>query len=78
MGRQAYDILIHNQAKESRLGQGTVILYFYINREGRPTNIRIKKSAGTKLDRKAIELIKNGPDWKQGNDNKDLEWHVKF
>jgi outer membrane biosynthesis protein TonB len=56
--------------------KGKVNLIFSIDKNGRPANIRVKKSLCPEADREAIRLIEQGPDWTQGD--KEVEIKVKF
>lgn len=49
---------------EKKTGQ-VVEVSFKIDKEGRPTDIRIEKGADDKYEQEAIRLIMNGPRWKQ-------------
>lgn len=42
---------------------GKVVLEFRINRNGRPTAIRVVESLTPEADREARRLLENGPDW---------------
>lgn len=78
IGARAYRRYVGSLARDARLGKGTVILVFSIDRNGRPSNIRIKQSAGAERDREAIRIIRDGPDWIPGNDSEEVEWKVSF
>ena len=56
--------------------KGKVVLTFRVNKEGRPYFIRVKESLCKSLDKEAIRLILEGPDWTYGN--KIAEVTVKF
>lgn len=78
IGWKAYKKYINDHSKESLFGKGNVTLVFEINNFGRPTNIIVLKSANPSLDQQAIQIIKNGPDWKKGNDGKRIEVKIEF
>lgn len=50
------------EAKASNV-QGTVMVEFYVGKDGRPEQITIVKSVNTELDAEAIRLVKTMPDW---------------
>lgn len=56
--------------------KGKVTLTFFVSREGRPYDIKVKESLCKSLDKEAIRLIQEGPDWTYGN--KAAEITVKF
>ncbi|MDB5111433.1 MAG: hypothetical protein JWR67_2547 [Mucilaginibacter sp.] len=51
---------------------GTVKLSFTVNGDGTFTDIKVKSSVSDAADKKAIELVKNGPAW-IGNANKQAK-----
>jgi TonB family protein len=51
---------------------GTVKLLFTVNGDGTFTDIKVKNSVSDAADKKAIELVKNGPAW-IGNANKQAK-----
>ena len=51
---------------------GIVKLTFTVDRHGSINNIRIRKGLSAAADKKAISLVKNGPEW-VGNSNKQPE-----
>ena len=56
--------------------QGKVTLTFFVNKEGRPFDIKVKESLCKSLDKEAIRLIQEGPDWTYGNQSAEIT--VKF
>ncbi|WP_291527995.1 energy transducer TonB [Bacteroides sp. UBA939] len=56
--------------------KGMVVLTFFVNNEGRPFNIRVKKSLCESLDQEAIRLIREGPEWTSGS--RPVEIAVEF
>lgn len=51
------------EALESGI-EGTVVLEFYVERDGRIGDIKVTQALGYGLDEEAIRLLKEGPDWK--------------
>lgn len=49
--------------------QGTVMVEFVVERDGRPSNIRILSSLFNACDEEAIRVIKSMPKWKPGKNN---------
>ncbi len=78
IGWRAYKKYINDSSKETLYGRGDVTLVFDISNFGRPIDIRVKKSVNSALDQQAIQIIKNGPDWKKGNDGKLIEVKIRF
>ncbi|GHU63417.1 hypothetical protein FACS1894123_06140 [Bacteroidia bacterium] len=62
--------------KKCRKANGKVVLTFYIDGNGHPTNILVKKSLCSAADEEALRLLINGPDWTIGN--KQVELEIKF
>lgn len=56
--------------------KGKVTLTFFVNKEGRPFDIKVKESLCKSLDKEAIRLIQEGPDWTYGNQPAEIT--VKF
>jgi cytoskeletal protein RodZ len=56
--------------------KGKVELSFYIDKDGRPTGITVRKSLFPAADTEAIRLLNDGPDWTQGNGM--VTWEIKF
>ena len=56
--------------------KGKVTLTFFVNKEGRPFDIKVKESLCKSLDKEAIRLIQEGPDWTYGNQSAEIT--VKF
>lgn len=71
IGEQAYQEYIQknrviptdNTCKEVK---GQVVVAFFVNAEGRPYDLKIIRSLCPSLDREAIRLIENGPEWTTG------------
>ncbi|MCW3072979.1 MAG: hypothetical protein JWP69_48 [Flaviaesturariibacter sp.] len=63
------DYLAENiEAPENKLERpmsGEVSLSFDVNNDGEPINIKVEKSLCASCDRKAIQLLKQGPKWKR-------------
>jgi len=55
-----------------------VVLSFAIGNDGRPTDIKVERSAGTFYDEKATDLLKKGPGWLPGLNGKRAELRVRF
>jgi len=55
-----------------------VELSFEVGKDGRPTDIKVERSAGNFYDEKAIELLKKGPGWIPGKSGKRAELQVRF
>jgi TonB family protein len=68
--------IIIPQSEDCKGKKGKVTLKFMIDLNGRPTNIRVKKSLCPEADKEAIRLIEQGPGWTVSN--KDVEIKVRF
>ncbi|MFM7671736.1 MAG: energy transducer TonB [Bacteroidota bacterium] len=55
-----------------------VVLTFEVDKDGRPTDVKVKQSAGIPYDQKAQDLLKKGPGWIQGKINSRGELQVQF
>jgi hypothetical protein len=53
--------------------KGKVILFFHVNKAGRPYNIVVFRSLCQPADQEAIRLVTEGPDWTSGNEEVRLE-----
>lgn len=78
IGWSAYKKYINNQAEKSQVGQGKVTLRFELSSFGRPIAIRVEKSSNPDLNPTAVKIIQRGPDWKKGNDGKQIKVDVEF
>lgn len=52
-------------AKENGI-EGRVIVSFYVETDGRLTNLSIAKSVDSRLDKEALRIIKKMPKWEPG------------
>jgi outer membrane biosynthesis protein TonB len=55
--------LIHPTDEECKEAKGDVTLRFYVDENGRPYDITVKKSLCPSADKEAIRLVEEGPDW---------------
>ena len=77
-GKKAYDDYIKNNLENLSDNacaeqHGKVILLFKVNEKGRPVDISILRSVCRAVDREAIQLLQNGPDWTAGDNFTQLE-----
>ncbi|MDR0660729.1 MAG: carboxypeptidase-like regulatory domain-containing protein [Prevotellaceae bacterium] len=56
--------------------KGRVVLTFYVNSNGRPYNIQVKRSLCPSADREAIRLIEEGGNWTTGDG--EVRINVRF
>ena len=59
--------------KECERVKGKVILTFYVNDEGRPIDIKVQGSLCPFVDKEAIRLVQEGPQWTVGGGEVTLE-----
>ena len=81
MGTKAYQNYIKENMKRPTDGvcgekKGTVVLEFYVDSNGTPVNISIKKGVCVSMDIEAIRLLQQGPKWTVGSQITELK--VKF
>lgn len=77
-GWKTYRNYLKRSIKDSGLKGGKVVVVFDITPSGQPENIRVKRSANSVLDQKAIEIIRQGPTWKVGSEDKSIELELDF
>jgi len=77
-GNEAYNNYIEQNRRKltdaNRDNQhGKVILMFHVDNQGRPVDISILRSLGSAVDKEAISLLQNGPNWTAGDQLARLE-----
>lgn len=78
-GRAAYRTYLRDNLNASDdMPQGTVILTFEFDRDGKPKKIQVSKSLCTACDAEAIRLIQNGPAWNVENRKQRATIEVVF
>ncbi|GHS98154.1 hypothetical protein FACS189421_06230 [Bacteroidia bacterium] len=55
--------LLHPADDECKDVKGNVTLRFFVDKNGRPYDITVKKSLCPSADKEAIRLVEEGPDW---------------
>lgn len=78
IGWKAYDDYLEASTQVTMDSVGTVGLAFRLNKEGKPEKIRITKSVDPKLDKRAIEILENGPRWKKMDMEQEVSINVDF
>lgn len=83
VGWNAYEAYLDRNRVSAPTASNTITthlveLSFEIGKDGRPTDIRVERSAGSFYDEKAIELLKKGPGWIPGKSGKRAELQVRF
>ena len=68
--------LVRPTDDECRDAKGKVTLSFYVDQQGKPYNITIKKGLCPSADSEAIRLIVEGPEWTIGE--KEVTVDIKF
>ncbi|MDR0799812.1 MAG: hypothetical protein LBN18_08645 [Dysgonamonadaceae bacterium] len=68
--------LVHPTDDECKDAKGTVTLHFFVDENGRPYTITVKKSLCPSADAEAIRLVKEGPAWPLTE--KELTQKIKF
>lgn len=82
IGMRAYkkylkDAMVRSKDGSCAKKKGDVIVEFKIDKAGRPQGITLRKKLCEELDKEAIRLIENGPDW-VGDTTKSVILEVKF
>ncbi|MGN6638063.1 MAG: carboxypeptidase-like regulatory domain-containing protein, partial [Mucilaginibacter sp.] len=79
-GWDDFDSYLKENSKSPDGQTGKVKLSFMVNPDGSLANFKVTKSLNATDDQKAIDLIKNGPAWSGGRDNKPhvIKVTVKF
>ncbi|MBE8715488.1 energy transducer TonB [Sphingobacterium hungaricum] len=77
-GWPSYRNYINEATKLARVSKTEVYVLFDIDEHGRPKNIRINQSGGPIADQKAVDIIRNGPDWRRGSSGKGVELKLDF
>lgn len=55
-----------------------VLLSFQVSEDGRPRDIRVERSGGAQNDKKAIDILLKGPDWKAGKPDQRGKVQIRF
>lgn len=77
-GWPSYRKYINEATKLAKVSKTEVYVLFDIDENGRPKNIRINQSGGPIADQKAVDIIRNGPDWRRGSSGKSVELKLDF
>lgn len=65
-GWRAYRRYLKDEQKRADGEKGTVDLTFIVDKDGRPTDIKVVKTNNENLNSLAIAIVLNGPHWKPG------------
>ncbi len=63
--------------REGKRMAGEVLLSFFVNKKGRPKDIKVAMSLCQPCEAQAIQLLENGPDW-SGKKNEEKTVIIKF
>jgi hypothetical protein len=80
----AYTTIVYDTAyspvtiTNNRTGEEIVGLEFDIDKDGRPSKIKVTQSVDELTDAKAIELLKNGPKWQAASKKSKGKVAIKF
>ena len=77
-GWKEFRAYVDAETKKIKLGKGIVAMTFSINADGKPENILVRKSANSNLDKKAIEIIQQGPSWILEKNGKPVFLTIEF
>lgn len=80
-GERAYKMYLKNNMRypsegECKDSKGKVKLSFFVDGMGRPYHINVIESVCSSIDREAIRLVQEGPDWSEGEGEVILQ--IKF
>lgn len=67
-GWRAYRRYLKDERRQAEGQEGTVHVTFTVDKDGRPTDIKIARTTNESLNLAAITIVLNGPDWKPGRD----------
>lgn len=70
--------LKHPTDEECRNVKGSVVVAFKIGQSGRPYNIRVTQGLCSSINKEAIRLIINGPNWKKGTASDEATITIQF
>ena len=70
--------LKHPTDEECRNVKGNVVVVFKVGQSGRPYNIRVEQGLCASINKEAIRLIINGPDWKKGINSDEAKITIAF
>ncbi|MEH6303999.1 energy transducer TonB [Olivibacter sp. CPCC 100613] len=65
IGWEAYEKYLQESVTTMKGKAGKVILVFQLNKDGKPEKIQLVKGIDSALDKRAIEILQNGPAWKK-------------
>jgi len=77
-GWAAYRRYLKKNANSADGAEGTVKLTFTVDKYGSILQIRVTKGLSAGADKKAVDLVKNGPDWVGSSDKKPEEIHIRI
>jgi len=77
-GWRFYQKYIKEATKLAKLSKTEVYLQFEIDYQGKPINIRVYQSGGPIADQRAVDIVRNGPEWNKGSSNNPVELKLEF
>jgi TonB family protein len=78
IGWKAYDKYLEESTGAIKEGAGRVKIAFWLDKDGKPENIRVIKSLDPQLDKRAIEILRSGPLWKKMDVNREISVDIDF
>lgn len=77
-GWRAFEAYIKKATKASGLSAGIVILQFDLDNQGYPIHIKVTQPVSAIHDKKAIQLLKDGPKWEQATKHINIQVQIEF
>jgi TonB family protein len=58
--------LVYPEASKTKKEEGNVVVSFVVKKDGKITNVKVKKGVSKALDEEAVRVVRMMPDWKPG------------
>lgn len=78
IGWKAYEKYLEESTGAIKDRAGRVKIAFWLDKDGKPENIRVIKSLDPKHDKRAVEIVRNGPLWKKMDVNREISIDIDF
>ena len=69
---------LHTAASKDQYMSDDVVLEFSIDKQGNPANIQVPEQASQAVANKAVEILSNGPKWKNKKSDKKVKVVIPF
>jgi TonB family protein len=58
--------LVYPEASKTKKEEGSVVVSFVVKKDGKITNVKVKRGVSKALDEEAVRVVRMMPDWKPG------------